>query len=329
MKYTSLGRTGITVSRICLGTMSFAWLVEDEEATAIVKRAVELGINFFDTANVYSRGRSEEILGAALKDCREEVIIASKVFWSFRHPMATGLSRPFVLKELDDSLRRLQTDTIDIYYAHRLDPSVSLELVLRTLNIAMDQGKVHHIGASTMFAWELAKSLWVADRLGLEPFQVMQPHYNLLYREEEREMLPLCKDQGIGVVPWGPLARGVLTGKYAQEKKPNTLRAQQDQESIEHWFLRPQDSAIVDRVVEVARERRVSPAQIALAWLLSREEITAPIVGVTKIEHVEEAAEAVEIELSDQETAYLEELYQPRELTGHYAGRSMPGDPPD
>lgn len=329
MKYTSLGRTGITVSRICLGTMSFAWLVEDEEATAIVKRAVELGINFFDTANVYSRGRSEEILGAALKDCREEVIIASKVFWSFRPPMATGLSRPFVLKELDDSLRRLQTDTIDIYYAHRLDPSVSLELVLKTLNMAIDQGKVHHIGASTMFAWELAKSLWVADRLGLEPFQVMQPHYNLLYREEEREMLPLCKDQGIGVVPWGPLARGVLTGKYAQEKKPNTLRAQQDQESIEHWFLRPQDAAIVDRVVEVARERQMSPAQIALAWLLSREEITAPIVGVTKIEHVEEAAEAVEIELSDQETAYLEELYQPRELTGHYAGRAMPGDPPD
>jgi len=329
MKYTSLGRTGVTVSRICLGTMSFAWLVEDEEATAIVKRAVELGINFFDTANVYSRGRSEEILGAALKDCREEVIIASKVFWSFRHPMAAGLSRPFVLKELDDSLRRLQTDTIDVYYAHRLDPSVSLELVLKTLNMAIDQGKVHHIGASTMFAWELAKSLWVADRLGLEPFQVMQPHYNLLYREEEREMLPLCKDQGIGVVPWGPLARGVLTGKYAQGKKPNTLRAQQDQESIEHWFLRPQDAAIVDRVVEVARERQVSPAQIALAWLLSREEITAPIVGVTKIEHVEEAAEAVEIELSDQETAYLEELYQPRELTGHYAGRAMPGDPPD
>ena len=322
MEYTLLGRTGLRVSRICLGTMTFGWLVEEQEARAIIKRALELGINLLDTANVYARGRTEEILGAALKDRREEVIIATKVFWSFRQPDASGLSRSFVFKELNDSLRRLQTDYTDIYFIHRYTPSISIENVLRTLNLAIHEGKVRHIGASTMYAWEFAKSLWVADRLRLEPFQVMQPHYNLLYREEEREMLPLCKDQGIGVIPWGPLARGVLAGKYSDPTRSVTPR----DEDLAQWFLGPRDLEIAGRVVEVANQKKASPAQIALAWMLSKDEITAPIVGVTKLEQLENIVAATEIELSHDEIAYLEALYRPRELIGHYAGIAMPGD---
>ena len=325
MKYTSLGKTGIKVSRICLGTMTFGWLVEKDEAESIINRAIDLGINFFDTANIYAGGRSEEIVGAALKSHRENVIIATKVFWSPRQVRDANLSRPFVFKELNDSLKRLQTDYIDLYYAHRFAPDISVENVLRTLNIAINEGKICHIGASTMFAWKLAKSLWIADKQGMEPFQVIQPQYNLLYREEEREMLPLCKDQEIAIVPWAPLAQGVLTGKYALEKTPDTPRA--NSKELQHWFLRPQDSDIVDRVVTLAQEKGVTPAQIALAWTLSKDEITAPIVGVTKIEHLEEAAQAVEIMLSNEEITYLEELYEPRELTGHYGGKPMPGDP--
>lgn len=327
MQYTKLGKTGIRVSRLCLGTMSFGWILKEEESKKIINKAIDLGINFFDTANVYSRGESEQIVGSALKEQREEVIIASKVFWSFRQPKASGLSRPFVFKELDDSLKRLQTDYIDLYQIHRFDPTISVEHTLRTLSIMINRGKILHIGASTMYAWELAKSLWIADKLGLEAFQTMQPHYNLLYREEEREMLPLCKDQQLGVIPWGPLARGVLAGKYSQKKKANTTRAEKDSELIEHWFLRKEDHDIVDRVIELAKEKEVSAAQISLAWMLSKEVITAPIIGVTKIKHLEEAVEAVELKLSDKEVSYLEELYQPRALVGHYAGQTMPGDP--
>lgn len=324
MEYTLLGKTGIRVSRICLGTMTFGYLLDEKESRSLIERALELGINFFDTANVYGRGRSEEILGAAIKDRRDEVIIASKVFWSHRQPQAEGLSRSFVLKELDDSLERLQTDYIDIYYAHRYDTRVSVDNVLKTFNMAVDAGKVRHIGASTMYAWEMAKSLWAADRLGLEPFQVIQPLYNLLYREEEREMLPLCKDQEIAVAPWGPLAQGVLTGRYTREGLPDTPRA--SGEDLQHWFQREPDFAIVDRVVEVAKEKGVSPAQVALAWVLSKEVITTPIVGITKMEHLEQAVEAVEMTLSMEEAAYLEELYQPRDLIGHYGGQPAPGD---
>lgn len=322
MEYKILGKTGMRVSRICLGTMTFGWLVEEKEALVIIKRALDLGINFFDTANIYAGGQTEEILGAALKGRREEVIIASKVFWSFRQPEATGLSRSFVFKELNDSLRRLQTDYIDIYFIHRYSPSTSLENVLRTLNLAIQAGKLRHMGASTMYAWEFMKSLWIADRLGLEPFQVMQPHYNLLYREEEREMLPLCKDQGIGVVPWSPLARGALTGKYIDTTKPVLPR----DDDLKQWYLRPQDLEIVKRVVELANQKKASPAQVALAWMLSKDEITAPIVGVTKLEHLEDIVLASELKLSESEITYLEELYSPRDLTGHYAGVAMPGD---
>lgn len=324
MQYSHLGRTGLVVSRICLGTMTFGWLLAEKEAKALIKRAIDLGINFFDTANIYGRGRSEEILGAAVKDRREEVVISSKVFWSVRQPQAAGLSRPFVFKELNDSLQRLQTDYIDVYYIHRFDPSIALENILRTLNMAINEGKVQHIGTSTIYGWEFTKSLWYADKLGLEPFQVTHPHYNLLYREEEREMLPLCKDQNIAVVPWGPLARGVLAGKYAQGRKPDSPRAGDPE--MAHWYLRPQDAAIVDRVVEVAQEHGAAPAQIALAWMLAKEGITAPAIGVTNMTQLEEAVEALEIKLSAEEITYLEELYVPRELTGHYAGKPMRGD---
>ena len=327
MEYTKLGKTGIRVSRICLGTMTFGYTLDEKESRVLIDRALELGINFFDTANVYGRGRSEEILGAAIKDRREELVIASKVFWSHRHPPAEGLSRPFFFKELNDSLKRLQTDHIDIYYAHRYDPSVSAEIVLRTFNIAINDGKVRHMGASTMYAWELAKSLWVADKLALEPIQIIQPQYNLLYREEEREMFPLCKDQNIAVAPWAPLAQGVLTGRYTRDKLPDTPRA--SGADIQHWFLREKDFEILDRLVDVAREKGVAPAQIALAWVLSKEVITTPIVGISKMEHLEQAVEALEIKLSGEEVAYLEELYQPRDLIGHYGGQPMPGDKKD
>jgi aryl-alcohol dehydrogenase (NADP+) len=324
MKYAKLGKTGINVSKICLGTMTFGYTIDEKESNILIERALELGINFFDTANVYARGRSEEILGVVIKECRSEVVIASKVFWSFRQPQAAGLSRSFVLNELDNSLERLQTDYIDIYYAHRYDTSVSAENILKTFNIGIDSGRIRHMGASTMYAWELVKSLWLADKLALEPIQIIQPQYNLLYREEEREILPLCADQNIAVAPWAPLAQGVLTGRYTREQLADTPRS--SGKDIQHWFLREKDFVIIDRLIEVAQEKGTTPAQIALAWVFSKEVITTPIVGISKMEHLEQAVEALDIELSSEEIGYLEELYQPRELIGHYGGEPMAGD---
>ncbi|HUT82956.1 MAG TPA: aldo/keto reductase [Candidatus Bathyarchaeia archaeon] len=325
MKYSKLGKTGIRVSKICFGTMGFGWMEKESDPKDILEKAIDLGVNFFDTANVYSRGKCEEILGTTMKDRRDDVIIATKAFWSFKRPADTGLSRPFLIKEIKESLQRLQTNYVDLFLIHRFDTSTSIENVLKTLNGLIDEGKILHIGASSMYAWEFTKSLWLADKLGLEGFQVSQPHYNLLYREEERELLPLCKDQQIGVIPWGPLARGVLTGKYSSTNKPNTKRAKIDSD-LEQWFLHPQDFAIVERVVELAKEKDVSPAQIALAWMLSKDVITAPIVGITAMKHLEEAVEAVELNLSEKDISYLEELYQPRFLTGHYSGKALAGD---
>lgn len=324
MKYIKLGKMGINVSKICLGTMTFGYTLDEKESKVLIKKALDSGINFFDTANVYGRGRSEEILGEAIKERREELVVASKVFWSFRQPEASGLPRAFVLKELEDSLKRLQTSYIDIYYAHRYDSSVSAENILKTFNMAINDGKIRHIGASTMYAWELAKSLWVADKLALEPIQIIQPQYNLLYREEEREMLPLCKDQNIAVASWAPLAQGVLTGRYTRDKLADTARA--SGKDIQHWFLREKAFEIIDRLIEVAHEKKTTPAQVALAWVFSKEVITTPIVGISKAEHLEQAIEALDIELSKEETAYLEELYQPRNLIGHYGGEPMAGD---
>lgn len=324
MIYTSLGKTGLRVSRICLGTMTFGWLLNQSESETIIEKAIDLGINFFDTANVY---RSEEILGSALKDHRDDVVIASKVFFAVSpKPNDSGLSRYHVQHQLMKSLERLQTDRIDLYQIHRMDPEISMENILRTLNIAINQGKILHIGASTMYAWEFMKSLWIADKIGFEGFQTMQCFYNLLYREEEREMLPLCRDQKIGTIVWSPLARGVLGGKHTRDRKSSSKRAEVDTD-MHHWFLRPQDFDIVERVQEISTQKGVKPAQVALAWLLTKDTITAPIIGVTKISHLEDAVEALELKLSSDDVAYLEELYQPRFLSGHHHGKPQRGDP--
>lgn len=324
MKYTSFGKTGLKVSAVCLGTMTFGR--DPQGARQVLREAIDLGINFFDTANVYRNGQCEEILGRVIKEYRDDVVICTKVFFgTSEKPLSGGLNRHHIMLELKKSLERLQTSYVDLYLAHRLDPTVSLENILRTMNLAIQQGKVHHIGASTMYAWEFAKSLWIADRLDLEPFQVMQSHYNLLYREEEQEMLPLCADQNIAIMCWGPLARGALTGAYSKSKKPNTKRAKWDADLV-HWFLRPDDFPIIERVVELAKQKGVSPAQIALAWLLSKKQSMVPIVGATDPKHLEEVASATEIRLSENDARYLEELYKRRELTGHYAGKPMSGD---
>lgn len=320
MQYVTLGKTGLTVSRICLGMMSFGnaqeWHLEIDEARPIVKKALDLGINFFDTADVYSRGRSEEITGELLADYRDDVVVATKVFFPLEgftakaKPNHSGLSRYHIRRAIEGSLRRLKMDYVDLYQIHRLDPKTPLDEILRTLNRLIDDGKVLHIGASSMMAWQFAKSLWIADKLGLEPFRTMQNHYNLVYREEEREMLPLCKDQGIAVIPWSPLARGFLTGKYSRDSPANTPRARSDR-YLQQRYFRPEDFDVVDRVIEIAREKEVTPAQVALAWLFSKDVVTAPIVGTTKVSHVEEAVEALSIKLTDDDIARLEEPYKP------------------
>ena len=328
MKYIRLGQTGLEVSRICLGMMSFGdptiskWTLPLEEARPIIKKALDLGINFFDTANVYSYGRSEEITGELLKPVRNEVVVATKVFFPLKgftaitSPNQSGLSRYHINRAIKASLQRLDMKYVDLYQIHRLDPNVPLKEVLYSLNHLIDRDLVLHIGASSMFAWQFAKSLWIADKNGLEGFKTMQNHYNLVYREEEREMLPLCKDQKIAVIPWSPLARGFLTGKYSPTDNPDTPRLKHDR-YIKQRYFRDKDFKVVTRVVELAQEKDVTPAQIALAWLFSKEEITSPIVGITKIHHLEEAVEALEIKLSTEETDRLEEVYEPHPIIGH------------
>ncbi|MFX1281717.1 MAG: aldo/keto reductase [Promethearchaeota archaeon] len=327
MKYVRLGKTGIEVSRICLGMMSFGnkreWELEIDQARPIVNKALDLGINFFDTANVYSAGRSEEITGELLKDSRDDLIIATKVYLSAsgirdprEKPNQIGLSRKIIRREIKGSLKRLDVDYIDLYQIHRLDPSLPLEVILRSLNHLIDEGKVLHIGASSMFAWQFAKSLWVAEKYGLEPFRTMQNHYNLVYREEEREMMPLCKDQGIGVICWSPLARGFLSGRYSRSEEPDSPRARSDP-NLKGRYFHPADFNVVEVVMELAKEKDVSPAQIALAWMFSKDYVTSPILGVTKVEHVEQAVEALDIKLSDDEIKKLEEAYVPHRIIGH------------
>ncbi|MFX1533913.1 MAG: aldo/keto reductase [Promethearchaeota archaeon] len=326
MQYKTLGKTGLEVSRICIGCMSFgntqAWHLELEQARPLVNKALDLGINFFDTANVYSKGRSEEITGELLKDYRDDVIIATKVFFPVQgfsvksKPNKSGLSRYHIFQAIDDSLKRLKMNYVDLYQIHRLDHKVPIEEILRSLNHLIDQGKVMHIGASSMWAWQFAKSLWLAERYGLERFQTMQNHYNLAYREEEREMLPLCRDQQIGVIPWSPLARGFLSGKYKRSEEPDSTRAQSDP-YLKRRYFRPEDFDVVEQVVEIAEEKEVTPAQIALAWLFSKDYVTSPILGITKIEHIDQAVEALEIKLSSDDVKRLEEPYKPHPILGH------------
>ncbi|HET6963395.1 MAG TPA: aldo/keto reductase [Acidimicrobiales bacterium] len=323
MKYVKLGRTGLDVSRICLGCMSYGdasrgghpWALDEDEARPFFEKALDAGINFFDTANVYSIGTSEEYLGRALAKLanRDEVVIATKVNGPMRKgPNSVGLSRKAIFTEVDHSLRRLGTDYIDLYQIHRFDYRTPIEETLEALHDVVKSGRVRYIGASSMYAWQFAKALYTADAHGWTRFVSMQNHYNLLNREEEREMLPLCEDQGIGVIPWSPLARGRLTRDWDD----TTKRSESDAFGSRLYRPDSSDKTVVQRVAEVAAERGVSRAQVALAWMLSKPVVTAPIIGATKPHHLDDAVAAVELQLTPEEIARLEEPYVPHELAG-------------
>jgi len=322
MEYVKLGNTGLDVSRICLGCMSYgdpsrgthSWVLGEEDARTHIKAALDAGINFFDTANVYSIGASEEITGRALRDLadRDEVVIATKVHGRMRPgPNGVGLSRKAILTEIDHSLRRLGTDYVDLYQIHRWDPTVPIEETMEALHDVVRAGKARYIGASSMWAWQFAKALHVAERHGWTPFVTMQNHYNLIYREEEREMLPLCRDAGIGVLPWSPLARGKLTRPW------DAATARSETDRFGSSLYRDGDAAIVETVLALATERGTTPARVALAWLLRNPAVTSPIIGATKLDHLTDAVAAVDLDLTDDEVARLEASYEPRAVAGH------------
>jgi len=326
MQYMNLGKSGIQVSRICLGCMTYGarswreWVLEEEESRPFIRRALDLGINFFDTADVYSLGRSEEILGRALKDFgpgRDKVVIATKVFGVMGDdPNQRGLSRKHIRHSIDDSLRRLGTDYVDLYQIHRFDPSTPIEETLEALTDVVRSGKALHVGASSMYAWQFARMLHAAERYGYSRFVTMQNHYNLVYREEEREMIPLCRKEGIGLLPWSPLARGFLTRRPPREGYGETARARTDDFAHKLYF-RPGDSTVVEKVAEIATKRGVSMAQVALAWVLRQPGVTAPIIGASRMEQLEEAVKALELKLAPEEWGALEEPYQPHPVLGH------------
>jgi aryl-alcohol dehydrogenase (NADP+) len=326
MEYVNLGSAGVKVSRLCLGAMTYGskkwreWVLEEEESRPFIRRALELGINFFDTADMYSLGVSEEILGRALRDfgpSRDRVVIATKLFNALSDdPNDRGLSRKHIHHAIDNSLRRLGTDYVDLYQIHRFDYSTPIEETLRGLDDLVRSGKVLYIGASSMFAWQLAKMLYTSDRLGLARFATMQNHYNLIYREEEREMIPLCRAEGIGVIPWSPLARGFLAGNRRKEDFGETVRAKTD-EYAKMLYYQPSDFAVVDRVSEIARKRGIPNAQVALAWFLHQPGVTAPIVGASKMQHLEDAVAALSVKLDTEELKALAEPYRPHPVLGH------------
>jgi 1-deoxyxylulose-5-phosphate synthase len=327
MRYVALGKTGLKVSRLTIGCMSFGgpdakgfeWTLDYEASKRVIDKALDLGINFFDTADVYSWGRSEEIVGRALEGCREDVVIATKVgLPTGKGPGERGLGRKHIKTSLAKSLKHLRTDRIDLYQIHRWDYDTPIEDVLKSLTDAVRRDRVvDHIGASSMWAWQFAKALYTSDRLGLERFATMQNHYNLAYREEEREMIPLCREEGVAIMPWSPLARGFLSGKYRRKKAPASLRYRKDRLMKERFF-RPEDFDVVERLGEVAKEKGVKPSQLALAWLLSKEYVASPIVGPTKVEQLEELTEAVDIRLKSADVKRLEEPYSPHRVLGHY-----------
>ena len=324
MDYVALGRTGLKVSRICLGMMTYGtpkwrpWVLDEETSRPFIKRALEHGINFFDTADMYSLGVSEEVTGRALKDfaSRDKVVLATKVFYPMSDdPNDRGLSRKHLFAAVDNSLRRLGTDYIDLYQIHRWDANTPIEETLTALHEIVRSGKVRYIGASSMMSWQFAKALYIADRLGLTRFASMQNHYNLVYREEEREMLPLCREEGIGVIPWSPLARGFLAGNRRSATDAETPRGRTD--TFGHGlYYAPEDFVVAERCADVARERGVKPAQIALAWVLSRPGVTAPIVGASKMHQLDEAVAASSIALNEDEVRRLEEPYVPHKVLG-------------
>lgn len=325
MKYVNLGRTGLKVSRICFGAMTYgdpawrSWVLKEDESLPFFRRAFELGINFIDTADMYSIGRSEEITGRAIREFsrRDEVVLATKVFYPMSSdPNWRGLSRVHIMRSIDNSLRRLGTDHVDLYQIHRYDPTTPIEETLEALHDVVKAGKARYIGASSMYAWQFAQALYLADLHGWTRFVSMQNHYNLIYREEEREMLPLCRAEGIGVIPWSPLARGFLAGSRRRGDFGDTPRAQAD-DFAQSMYFQDTDFEVVERVAQVADRRGVSAAQVALAWLLHQEGVTAPIIGASKITHLEQAVAAAELELSDEERRFLEESYQPHRVLGH------------
>jgi aryl-alcohol dehydrogenase (NADP+) len=322
VEYTRLGSTGLEVSRICLGCMSYGdpergnqpWSLPEADSLPFFRQALDAGINFFDTANVYSAGSSEEITGRALLSLtdRDNVVIATKVHGRMRPgPNGGGLSRVAILREIDASLRRLGVDHVDLYQIHRFDPETPIEETLEALDEVVKSGKARYIGASSMYAWQFSKALYLADRHGWTRFVSMQNHYNLLYREEEREMLPLCRDQGVGVIPWSPLARGRLTRDW----DASTHRSQSDQ--FGQILYSDADRPIVDAVGKVASDRGISRAQVALAWMLGQPGIDAPIIGATRPEHLDDAVAAVDVRLTADETAAIADPYVPHSVAGH------------
>lgn len=322
MEYVKLGRTGLDVSRICLGCMTYGlpdrgnheWTLDEEASRPLIRQALEAGINFFDTANVYSDGTSEEIVGRALRDFarRDEIVLATKVHGRMRPgPNGGGLSRKAIFTEIDHSLARLGTDHVDLYQIHRYDHATPIEETMEALHDVVKAGKARYIGASSMYAWEFSKAQYTAERNGWTKFVSMQDHYNLLYREEEREMLPLCADQGVGVLPWSPLARGRLTRDWG------TVTGRSSTDNFGSTLYQEGDRAIVEAVTRIADDRGVSRAQVALSWLLHQDTVTAPIIGASKPNHIEDAVAAVELRLSDKELAELERPYGPHPIAGH------------
>ena len=326
MKYTNLGATGLRVSRVCLGMMGFGnnserpWVIDEDAAEPIVRAAVDGGVTFFDTADTYSHGASEvatgRLVGTMLS--RDEAVIATKVFM----PMTPGengggLSRKHIMAAIDASLTRLGMDYVDLYQIHRWDNRTPIEETMEALHDVVRAGKARYIGASSMYAWQFAKAQHVAERHGWTPFVSMQNHYNLIYREEEREMIPLCIDQGVGVIPWSPLARGVLAGNRTRDGVKRTTRSETDG-FTDYLYNQPTDFDVVERVAEIAAERDLPAAQVALAWVLHRPGVTAPIVGATKLAHMQDALAAEEVELSDKEMERLEEPYVPHPVLGHF-----------
>ena len=325
MDYTPLGKTGLQVSRICLGCMSYGsskwrdWVLDYDAALPFFRQAHEAGVNFFDTADMYSDGASEEVLGRALKELavpREQVVVASKLFNpTGKTPNERGTARKHVRHAIENTLRRLGTDYVDLYQIHRFDRGTPVEETLDALGQLVDEGKVLYLGASSMAAWEFARFLYQADAGGFHRFVCMQNHYNLVYREEEREMIPLCREEGIGLIPWSPLARGFLAGNRDKATKGETTRAKSD-DFAHNMYYEDSDFAVVDRVVEVAKEVGVAPAQVALAWMLQKPGITAPIIGATKTHHLGDAFKALDVKLSPEQVTRLEEPYRPHPVLG-------------
>ena len=326
MKYITLGDTKLRVSRLCIGCMSFGgpdakgfeWTLGYEDSKRLIDRAVDLGINFFDTADVYSNGRSEQIVGRALQGRRNQIVIATKVgLPTGEGPEQRGLGRKHIKRNLKRSLENLRTDRVDLYQIHRWDYNSPIEQVLKTLTEVVRRDRaVDNLGGSSMWAWQFAKALRTSDRLGLERFKTMQNHYNLAYREEEREMIPLCRDEGIPLIPWSPLGRGFLTGRYKRESTPTSIRYEKDR-YLKGRYFHSEDFDVVERLVEIAEEKGVKPSQLALAWLLSKKDVASPIIGPTKVEQLEELTEAVDIHMKQDDVKRLEEPYRPHPVLGH------------